>query len=35
LNLAAVHTLLNGGNVLMLKKEEIPGNADAAAILRY
>jgi hypothetical protein len=35
LNLAAVHTLLNGGNVLMLKKEEIPGKADAAAILRY
>lgn len=35
LNNAAIHTLLNGGNVLMLKKEEVPGKADAAAILRY
>lgn len=35
LNLAAIHTLLNGGNVLMLKKEKVPGKAEAAAILRY
>ncbi len=35
LSLAAAHTLLNGGNVLVLPGEKVPGDTPAAAILRY
>ena len=35
LNLAAMHTIINGGNVILLPKEDMPGNREAAAILRY
>jgi hypothetical protein len=35
LNMAAINTMLNGGNVIVLEKEKMPGNAQAAAILRY
>ncbi len=35
LGLAAAQTLKNGGNVIILSQEDIPENAQAAAILRY
>lgn len=35
LGLAAIQTLVNGGNVLVLPQEKIPGKQLAAAILRY
>ncbi len=35
LNYAATHTFINGGNVLVLPKEDIPGEKPAAAILRF
>lgn len=35
LNLAAIHTLMNGGNILVLPKEQIPGDNLASAILRF
>jgi hypothetical protein len=35
LNFAAIHSLKNGGNVLSLEPNEVPGGGKAAAILRY
>jgi len=35
LNLSAAHTLLNGGNVIVLPQEKVPDEGSAAAILRY
>jgi Zn-dependent protease len=35
LNLAAIKTLINGGNVLVLSSEKLPGNSPAVAILHY
>lgn len=35
LDLAAVHTLANGGRVYALPAAEVPGNAELAAIYRY
>ncbi len=35
LNMAVVHTIINGGNVLVMPKDEFPGSQPAAAILRY
>ena len=35
LNIAAIHSLKNGGNVLLLDQNEVPGGGEAAAILRY
>lgn len=35
LNFAAIHSLFNGGNVLLLEPDEVPGGGEAAAILRY
>jgi hypothetical protein len=30
-----MHTILNGGQVYVLPAEDLPGESDAAAILRY
>lgn len=35
LNFAAIQTIKNGGNVLILGTAEVPGGGEAAAILRY
>jgi len=35
LNVAAIHTLKNGGNVILLEPNKMPDGTDAAAILRY
>lgn len=35
LDLAAMHTLLNSGQVYAVRPEELPGGGDIAAILRY
>ncbi|MEA5571427.1 hypothetical protein [Calothrix sp. UHCC 0171] len=35
MDLAALHTLLNGGKVFAVAPEKVPGNAPLAAILRY
>jgi hypothetical protein len=35
LDFAAMHTILNGGQVYVLPAEDLPGESDAAAILRY
>lgn len=35
LNLAAVHTILNGGTVYAVDREQMPGAAALAAVLRY
>lgn len=35
LNFAAIHTFINGGNVLVLPQEDLPGQNPAAAILRF
>lgn len=35
LNFAAIHTIKNAGNILMLDPAEVPGGGEAAAILRY
>jgi len=35
LNIAAIHSLKNGGNVLLLDQDKVPGGGEAAAILRY
>lgn len=35
LNFAAIHTLRNGGNVLLLEPDKVPGGGETAAILRY
>jgi len=35
LDLAAIHTILNSGQVYAMQPEELPGDGDLAAILRY
>ena len=35
MDLAALHTILNGGTVYAVTSEKVPGNAKLAAILRY
>jgi hypothetical protein len=35
LDLAAVHTLLNGGTVYAVEPEKVPGSGAVAAIYRY
>ena len=35
LDLAAIHTILNSGQVYAMQPEELPGDGDVAAILRY
>ena len=35
LNFAAVHTLLNSGNVYVVPREQFPGQGEIAAIFRY
>jgi hypothetical protein len=35
LNVAASHTLVNSGRVLLVPREEMPEGADAAAAFRY
>lgn len=35
LNFAAIHSLKNGGNVLLLDPDQVPGWGEVAAILRY
>jgi hypothetical protein len=35
LNLAAIHTIINGGSVMVVPKEKMPGKSPAIAILRY
>lgn len=35
LNLASLHTLINGGNVFVVSKDEMPVDEEAAAIFRY
>lgn len=35
LNLAAIHTVLNGGTVHVLNETDMPAKQDAAAVLRY
>jgi len=35
LDFAAIHTILNSGQVFAVQPEELPGNGDVAAILRY
>ena len=35
LNFAAIHSLKNGGNVLLVDPDQVPGGGEAAAILRY
>ena len=35
LDFAAIHTILNSGQVYAVQHEELPGNGDLAAILRY
>jgi hypothetical protein len=35
LDLAAVRTLLNGGEVHAVRADEVPGRGDAAAVLRF
>ncbi|MBW4512224.1 MAG: hypothetical protein KME64_37890 [Scytonematopsis contorta HA4267-MV1] len=35
MDLAALHTILNGGTVYAVKPEQVPGNAQLAAVLRY
>ena len=35
LDFAAIHTILNSGQVYAVQPEELPGDGDLAAILRY
>mgnify|MGYP002780402779 FL=1 len=35
MDLAALHTILNGGTVYAVAPEQVPGNAQLAAVLRY
>lgn len=35
LNFAAIHSMINGGNVILLESDQMPGGGEAAAILRY
>jgi len=35
LNLAALHTIMTGGDVYVVKKEEVPDDSAAAALFRY
>ncbi len=35
MDLAALHTLLNGGTVYAVMPEQVPGDTAVAAILRY
>jgi len=35
LNFASIHSLRNGGNILLLEPDQVPGGGEAAAILRY
>lgn len=35
LSLAAAHTMVNGGSVFVVEREEVPGKGPAAAVFRY